>query len=220
MCVSVGGHGSGHGVLFIYRGCVPVPVFLCGSVCLPLLTEITSKYPCECVYVHVCGWFVSPLSRVCCPQKVCLQYHPPPLLAIQLQSVCAQVWKQPLSLKQDFFFEHRCRSPVQLRGVMRLRSEVASSPQRRVKQSSVVLSFRSQTCGWGGWHHRQWRRLWCSTPAPRALQWPAENVVRLICLTFTCFDVSPANVRTSKKRITPVVLKGQFKKKGKIMMYL
>lgn len=64
----------------------------------------------------------------------------------------------------------------------------------QVKQSFVAPSLWSQICGCRGWHH--WR-LWRVNPAPHALQWPAANVVRLICLTFRYFDGSPANTGTS-----------------------
>lgn len=83
----------------------------------------------------------------------------------------------------------------------------------RVKQSSVVFSFRSQICRCGGWRHHRRRSLWWLNPATHALQWPAENVVRLICLTFRCFDASPANFRTFKEEDYCSGLKGSVKKR-------
>lgn len=138
MCVSVCGHGSGHGVLFIYWGRVPVPVFLCGSVSLPLFTEITSKYPCKCVYVCVCADGLCPLFPGHDASKrhvfMCVRNRFFPLWCNQ--RVCTSL-ETALKFKPGFFKKNQkpktaaslCQFPVQLCWVMRLCSEKASSPQ-------------------------------------------------------------------------------------------
>lgn len=207
------GHGSGHGALFIYWGRVPAPVFLCGSVSLPLFTEITSKYPCKCVCVCVCADGLCPLFPGYDASKrhvfMCVRNRFFPLWCNQRVRTSLET---ALKFKPGFFLKNKktktaaslCQFPVQLCWVMRL----CIISTARVKQSSVVFSFRSQIFRCGGWRHRWRRSLWWLHPATHALQWPAENVVRLICLTFRCFDASPANFRTFKEEDYYSGLKG------------
>lgn len=214
MCVSVCGHGSGHGALFIYWGRVPAPVFLCGSVSLPLFTEITSKYPCKCVCVCVCADGLCPLFPGYDASKrhvfMCVRNRFFPLWCNQRVRTSLET---ALKFKPGFLKKNKNSSitlpvprPAVLSHAFVLWEGIISTAC--VKQSSVVFSFRSQIFRCGGWRHRRRRSLWWLHPATHALQWPAENVVRLICLTFRCFDASPANFRTFKEEDYCSGLKG------------
>lgn len=218
MCVSVCGHGSGHGVLFIYWGRVPVPVFLCGSVSLPLFTEITSKYPCK--GLCVCRWFVSPLSRLWRLQKACLHVCKKQIFPLWCnQRVCTSL-ETALKFKPGFFKKNQkpktaaslCQFPVQLCWVMRLCSKKASSPQHALNSPLLFspsghrfLDVGVDTTTGDGVFDDCIQLLMLSNGLLKMSWgwsvWPSDALMQALPTS------GPL-----KKRITAVVWRGQFKK--------